>query len=81
MTMIGEKTFKVVNVQNGGIYVIGESKLKKEVGLWEMFIEPQVEPEDKKPTANEIKVLLKEKGVEFKGNAKLEDLEKLLLED
>ncbi len=76
-----ERVFKVVNVQNGGTYLIGEEKLNKEVGMWTMFIEPIAEVEEpKEKTANEIKLELKEKGIEFKGNAKREDLEKLLTE-
>jgi hypothetical protein len=39
----GEKVFKVVNVKNGGVYLIGEKKLKSEVGEWTMYLEPEAE--------------------------------------
>lgn len=52
--MIDEKMFTVRNVQNGGVYVIGESKMKSEPGEWEMFIADStvdsVDVKDHKPT-------------------------------
>lgn len=36
--MRNEKMFTVRNIKNGGIYVIGEEKLRKEPGEWETVI-------------------------------------------
>lgn len=78
MARKGEKIFKVKNIKNGGIYMLGEDKLKSEVGEWEMVVEEVQVPA---PTMNDLKIELKEKGIEFKGNASRETLEKLLEED
>lgn len=79
MAKKGEVIHLVKNIKNGGIYRIGEEKLRKEPGEWEMYIPPVEEKIDVSPmTANEIKIALKEKGVEFKGNASTESLQKLL---
>jgi hypothetical protein len=78
MARKGEKIFKVMNIKNGGIYLLGEDKLKSEAGEWEMVVEEALVPA---PTVNELKLALKEKDIEFKGNASRETLEKLLSEE
>lgn len=47
-----ERTFKVRNIKQDGIYVIGENKLKSEPGEWETVIEDEVLP-IKKPVTKD----------------------------
>lgn len=83
----GEKTFKVRNIHNGGIYIIGEIKLKSEPLDWELALpdEEEVQPEvvievNEDASYKEVKEILKERGVDFKGNASKQELMKLLEE-
>lgn len=79
--------FYVVNVKNGGLYLIDQKKLDKEVGQWKMYVpEPvdvPVEVEDTdgnvgdELTYKELKVLLDAAGIDYKGNASKEELTKL----
>jgi len=48
-----EKTYKVRNTRQGGIYVIGENKLKSEPGEWETVIEDEVLPVKKAVTKDD----------------------------
>ncbi len=66
---------KAISKQNGGIYTIGEAKFKAEPNDWVLFVE---EEEVKELSYKELKALLKEKDIEFKGNASREQLMNLL---
>lgn len=82
----GEKVYKVRNLKNGGIYRLGEIKLKKEPFDWELVLdenEKEVKTEVVLEVADdasykEVKEILKDRGVDFKGNAPKQELMKLL---
>jgi hypothetical protein len=85
MRQLGEKIVKVVNVKNGGVYLISERKLLKEPGEWESYTEPVLEEDvdtEEDPDDNisygELKAILTAQGIEFKGNASKKELLELL---
>lgn len=73
-----EKVFKVRNLKSGVIYFIGEKKLRKEAGDWEILTSDKVEAKDDKGEYQALKDELTEMGIPFKGNASKETLKQLL---
>ena len=84
----------VVNVKNGGLYLLDTVKIGKEPGLWKTYIAPSAEEKEvvevveeskedqvgQEMTRDEIKLVLKAADVDFKGNASTESLLELLEE-
>jgi hypothetical protein len=78
--------FYVVNIKNGGVYLLDQAKIESEPGEWKTYIKPTeevVEEEDTEGnvgdelTYKELKSLLTASEVDFKGNASKEELTKL----
>ena len=90
-----EKCYRVRNLQNGGIYVIGKKKLKNQPTKWDIILpEDELEgraedipPEElrrdegKELSYIELKETLDEMGVLYKGNSKKAELLELYIQN
>lgn len=73
-----KRAIKCRNLKDGVIYFLGEDKLKKEPGEWEILFGDEDKEVDERSEYAELKAKLTEMEVPFKGNASKATLKQLL---